>query len=168
MAELRYEATRQTNGAHRFAAGSRNPGRGAFGCEKAPVEPGVVRHEHSAFERPSEIENHVGKALPAGDQGVGDPREPRDPRGDRNAGIEQRVEREMDRATLEDRDCHLEDAAAAGGGRFGPRRFDVDDGEPAVLERERGDRRVRGHRAGAATSCTGGRRPPAPARFPPW
>src|SRR5439155_26359095 len=110
------------------------------------------------------------KALePAGtdERAVGDTGEARNPGRDRRTGVEQRLEGKVDAAALEDRHRHYEDAPAVLGPPPPPGRLHIDDGEAGVLEGWRGEDQARGHRVGAVTSCSGGRRRPAPARSRP-
>ena len=121
--------------------------------------------EHAGIERVSQAGDYVHEARAPRDHGVGDAGEAHHPGGDWGTGVEQRREAEMNGSRLEDRDRHLDDPATALGAYAGG--FHVHDGEAGVLEGQRGGRQVRGHPAGAATSCSGDRRHPAPARSRP-
>ena len=167
VAQLGHEAAGQTDRTQGLAHRRGDADGGAFGRQEPPVKAGVVGDEYAGLERPAETGGNVLEPGATDDQAVGDTGEARHPRRDRDTGVEQRLEGKVDGAALEDRHRHFEDAPAVLGPPPPPGRLHIDDGEAGVLEGWRGEGQARGHRVGAATSCSGGRRRPAPARSRP-
>ena len=108
-----------------------------FRGNEAPIESGIVRDEHMAFEDAEQLIADLGEAWRVPDHRRRDVRERRDHRRNRPLGIDQRVEYRGGGAVTHEHDRDFGDAVAGAGARS--RRLDVDDDKRFVPQSASGD-----------------------------
>ena len=129
---LRQQPACETDGAE-GGTRERPPGdRAMRRIQMRDVEAGVVGDQHGVACELEEPRQHLGDRRRGGHHRVGDPRERRDERLDRTAGIHQRAERVEQAPVDHAHGADLDDATAGGAA---PRRLEVDDHEGLPRDR---------------------------------